>query len=71
MAVKAIDTKKIKDKKEKRVDSEIMTVDEVAEYLKLSKITIYKLAKKGELPAFRIGNSWRFHRAKIEELIKK
>jgi excisionase family DNA binding protein len=44
----------------------IMTIDEVASFLKLSKITIYKLVKKGELPAFRVGNSWRFHRHKIE-----
>jgi excisionase family DNA binding protein len=44
----------------------IMTIDEVADFLKLSKITIYKLVKKGEIPGFRVGNSWRFQRDKIE-----
>jgi len=48
----------------------IMTINEVAAFLKLSKITIYKLIKKGELPAFRVGNSWRFHRDKIEMIAR-
>ena len=48
----------------------IMTINDVASFLKLSKITIYKLIKKGELPAFRVGNSWRFHRDKIEMIAR-
>ena len=44
----------------------VMTITEVASFLKLSKITIYKLIKRGELPAFREGNAWRFYRDKIE-----
>lgn len=52
-------------------DSQIMTVEEVAEFLKLSKITIYKLVKKGQLPGFRVGNSWRFRKDKILEIISK
>ena len=51
--------------------SQIMTVEEVAEFLKLSKITIYKLVKKGQLPGFRVGNSWRFRKDKILEIISK
>jgi excisionase family DNA binding protein len=46
----------------------IMTIDDVADFLKLSKITIYKLVKKGDIPGFRVGNSWRFQRDKIELL---
>jgi excisionase family DNA binding protein len=42
---------------EEREGNSIMTIDEVASFLKFSKITIYKLAKKGDLPAFRVGNS--------------
>jgi len=49
----------------------IMTIDEVASFLKLSKITIYKLVKKGGLPAFRVGNSWRFQRDKIEMIVTR
>ena len=49
-------------------DSIIMTVDEVAEYLKLSKITVYKLTQTGQIPGFRIGSSWRYNRDKIDEI---
>jgi len=51
-------------------DTIIMTVDEVAEYLKLSKITVYKLTQKGEIPGFRIGSSWRYNREKIDEIAR-
>ena len=51
--------------------SQIMTVEEVAEFLKLSKITVYKLVKKGDLPGFRVGNSWRFRRETIAGIISK
>ena len=50
--------------------SVIMTVDEVAEYLKLSKITVYKLTQKGEIPGFRIGSSWRYNRELIDEIAR-
>jgi excisionase family DNA binding protein len=55
--------------KELNSDSSIMTADEVAEYLKLSKITVYKLAKDGALPGFRIGGSWRFSKSSIEKMM--
>lgn len=45
---------------------EVMTVDEVAEYLGLSRPTIYKLARRGEIPAVKVGRSWRFHRDALE-----
>jgi excisionase family DNA binding protein len=48
--------------------SPIMTIDEVAAFLKLSKITVYKLTQKGELPGFRIGSSWRFSREAIDNI---
>ena len=51
--------------------SQIMTVEEVADFLKLSKITVYKLVKKGDLPGFRVGNSWRFRRETIAGIITK
>jgi excisionase family DNA binding protein len=46
--------------------SEIMTPKEVASYLKLSVLTVYKHAKQGTIPSFRIGNSWRFDKNKID-----
>jgi len=46
--------------------SEIMTPKEVASYLKMSVLTVYKHAKQGTIPGFRIGNSWRFDKSKID-----
>ena len=43
-----------------------MTVKEVAGYLKLSEIMVYKLAQKGEIPAAKIGSSWRFSQDEID-----
>ena len=45
---------------------EIMIPKEVASYLKLSVLTVYKHAKQGTIPGFRIGNSWRFDKNKID-----
>ena len=46
--------------------SEIMTPKEVAAYLKMSVLTVYKHAKQGTIPGFRIGISWRFDKSKID-----
>jgi excisionase family DNA binding protein len=45
---------------------EIMTVHELALYLKTSDTKIYRLARMREIPAFRIGNSWRFKKKMID-----
>ncbi len=45
----------------------IVTAKEVGHYLKLSESTIYKLAANGEIPGFKIGDSWRFD---MEEILK-
>lgn len=50
---------------------EIVTIKEVAAYLKIGKWTIYRLAQKGEIPAFKLGGSWRFSRSKLESWIAK
>jgi len=47
-----------------------MTLEEVAEYLNVSKDSIYRLAQKGEIPASKIGNLWRFKREEIDEWMK-
>jgi excisionase family DNA binding protein len=47
-------------------DNEIMTVEEVAAYLRLHKQTVMRLAARGELPGVKVANQWRFKRANIE-----
>ena len=49
---------------------EIMTIDELAEYLKISKSTLYKLAVENKLPGTKIGKRWRFHKDAIDEWVK-
>ena len=46
-----------------------MTAAEVAEYFKVGPITIYKLARNGEIPAIKVGSDWRFDRGAIEKLV--
>lgn len=48
-------------------DGEILTVMEVARFLRVPKSTVYKLARVGELPASKIGKHWRFLRRDIHD----
>jgi excisionase family DNA binding protein len=48
---------------------EVMTAIEVAELLHLPVSTVYYLARRGEIPACRLGRAWRFVRPRIEELL--
>jgi excisionase family DNA binding protein len=49
----------------------MMTVDELAEYLKMKAVTIYKHAQSGGIPAFKVGSKWRFKRDTIDRWIEK
>ena len=46
---------------------EIMTIEEVATYLKLKPQTIYTWAQKGKIPAAKLGKEWRFKRSVIDK----
>ncbi len=50
-------------------DGEILTLEEVAAYLKAGKRTVYRLAQKGEIPAFKLGGTWRFRRSELDSWI--
>ena len=50
-------------------EGDILTLDEVATYLKAGKRTIYRLAASGEMPAFKLGGTWRFSKADLERWI--
>ena len=49
--------------------SQIMTTNEIAEYLKLHPITIIKYAREDKIPATRIGRVWRFDKELIDRWI--
>ena len=52
------------------MDSDILTIREVVEYLKLNEKTAYRLAADGKIPGFKVGGSWRFRRDEIEKMTK-
>lgn len=47
----------------------VMTVKEVADYLRVNQRTVYRLAVDGKLPAFKVGATWRFKRNDIDRWI--
>lgn len=49
----------------KQADS-VMTIEDLAAYLKLSKSTLYKLCQDGKVPGQKVGRHWRFHKAVID-----
>lgn len=49
---------------------EFMTTKEVARYLRVDQYTIYRLVSQKKIPAFKIGNQWRFKRSVLERWLK-
>jgi excisionase family DNA binding protein len=49
----------------------LLTIHEVAKFLRLHLSTVYRLAREERLPAIKIGNQWRFHREHIEQWLKE
>jgi len=45
---------------------DILTLTEVAAYLRVTKRTLYRLAQEGQLPAFKLGGTWRFRREELD-----
>lgn len=51
-----------------KMGDDVMTVRDVADYLKLDERTVYNLANRGKLPAVKIGKQWRFRRSMIDRM---
>ena len=52
------------------METKWLTVIEAAEYLKMGRSTIYKLAQEGKLPAHKVGRQWRFDAKELDTWIK-
>lgn len=52
-------------------NQEYLTINETAEKLKLAKITIYRMARRGQLPAIKLGKAWRISNLKLQQLFEK
>ncbi|QQO11264.1 PTS sugar transporter subunit IIA [Breznakiella homolactica] len=51
------------------IDDDILTIEEVAKYLRVSERTVYDWAQKGEIPSGKIGTVWRFKKSEIEKWV--
>lgn len=50
-------------------DDDIMTVKELADYLKIAEKTAYRFASEGRVPGFKVGSAWRFRKSEINRWI--
>jgi excisionase family DNA binding protein len=48
----------------------VLTVDELSDYLKIPKSTIYKVVREGKIPAQKIGRHWRFRKEAIDHWLE-
>lgn len=55
----------------KVMTDEVLTLQEVAEYLMLAEKTAYRLAAEGKLPGFKVGGSWRLKRQDVQQWIEE
>ena len=51
--------------------AKLLTTKELAEYLKLTEVTIYKYATEGKIPGFKVGSRWRFDKDHIDGFLRK
>jgi len=54
-----------------KYSKDILTVSEVSGYLRIHPTTLYRLLKKGQLPAFKIGNDWRISVKAVDKWLKE
>jgi excisionase family DNA binding protein len=58
-------------KQDAALDAVVMTVHEVARYLKLSEAKVYQMSRIGTVPAIRLGKTWRFRKDLIDEWMRR
>lgn len=49
---------------------EVLDLDGACEFLKIAKPTLYKYARTGAIPAFKVGRIWRFHKASLDDWVR-
>lgn len=51
------------------METDVITIRELAVYLKMAEKTLYRLAAEGAVPGFKVGNAWRFRKGEIDKWI--
>jgi excisionase family DNA binding protein len=49
---------------------DVMTLNEVADYLRIPRSTVYKLVREGRIPGQKVGRQWRFHRTQVDRWLQ-
>ena len=52
------------------MEERLLTIDDVAKYLGVNKFTVYRLVAKKKIPAFKVGNQWRFKKEMIDSWLE-
>lgn len=50
---------------------DVLTIEELAVYLKISKSTLYKLVREGRIPSQKVGRHWRFRKRAIDRWLEE
>lgn len=53
------------------METDAITIRELAAYLKMAEKTLYRLAAEGSVPGFKVGGAWRFRKSQIDSWIKQ
>lgn len=53
-----------------KISSDVLTIEELATYLKIPKSTLYKLVREGRIPSQKIGRQWRFRKGAIDHWLE-
>ena len=51
--------------------TEVLTIRELATYLKMAEKTLYRLTAQGKIPGFKVGGAWRFRKTEVDRWIKE
>ena len=51
--------------------TDVLTIEELADYLKISKSTLYKLVREGKIPSQKVGRHWRFRKTAIDNWLEE
>ena len=52
-------------------ERDLLSAEEIAEYLGVGKVTVYRWCREGTLPCLKIGKHWRIRREELEDFLKK
>ena len=53
------------------LETDVITIRELAAYLKMAEKTLYRLVAEGVVPGFKVGGAWRFRKGEIDKWISK